>query len=158
MKGLIKKYLDTTFLTEDKEPKGLKLTKDILKQSGKDNKAAMNDVKKSMEDYTKMDGEKENEEATKKYNYDSEQKEFHDDNELQKGSLATMKVNGASEEWEERQKMAIEGDATMGNAKEGDVANVVSADDAGSLGPEGDKETYKNAQTFKKKSKEAVKG
>jgi len=111
-----------------------------------------------MEDYTKMDGEKENEEATKKYNYDSEQKEFHDDNELQKGSLATMKVNGASEEWEERQKMAIEGDATMGNAKEGDVANVVSADDAGSLGPEGDKETYKNAQTFKKKSKEAVKG
>jgi len=158
-KSLIKKYLDSTFLMEESKPKGLTATEKVQKDSGKENKAAMKDVEKKMKDFTKMDGEKENSEVVKKYNYSDEQAELHDVGELQKGSMAALEVEGDTEEWDERQKKAIEGDSTMGNAKEGDdVANVVSADDAGSKGPEGDKETYKNAQEFKKKREEVEAG
>ena len=157
-KSLIKKYLDSTFLMEESKPKGLTATEKVQKDSGKENKAAMKDVEKKMKDFTKMDGEKENTEVVKKYNYSDEQAELHDVGELQKGSMAALEVNGDTEEWDERQKKAIEGDSTMGNAKEGDVSNVVSADDAGFKGPEGDKETYKNAQEFKKKREEVEAG
>lgn len=157
-KSLIKKYLDSTFLMEESKPKGLTATEKVQKDSGKENKAAMKDVEKKMKEFTKVDGEKENAEVVKKYNYSDEQAELHDVGELQKGSMAALEVNGDTEEWDERQKKAIEGDSTMGNAKEGDVSNVVSADDAGFKGPEGDKETYKNSQEFKKKREEVEAG
>ncbi len=150
-KSLIKKYLDTTFLMEEANPQSLIATEKIIKDSGKENKKAMKDVEKKMKDYTKAEGEEENKDVVKKYNYDKEQKELHDIGELQKGSIINTKIKNETEEYKERQKMAIEGDSTMGNAKEGNVANVVPSDQAGFKGPDGDKETYKNSEEFKKK-------
>ena len=155
-KSLIKKYLDATFLMEEANPQSLIATKKIIKDSGKENKKAMKDVEKKMKDYTKAEGEEENKDVVKKYNYDKEQKELHDIGELQKGSIINTKIKNETEEYKERQKMAIEGDSTMGNAKEGNakegnVANVVPSDQAGFKGPDGDKETYKNSEKFKEK-------
>jgi hypothetical protein len=158
-KSLIKKYLDSTFLMEESKPKGLTATEKVQKDSGKENKAAMKDVEKKMKDFTKMDGEKENAEVVKKYNYSDKQAELHDVGELQKGSMAALEVNGDTEEWDERQKKAIEGDSTMGNANKGDdVANVVPGDQAGFQGPEGNEKVYDDAQKFKKKRLEVEAG
>jgi hypothetical protein len=154
-KSLIKKYLDATFLMEEANPQSLIATEKIIKDSGKENKKAMKDVEKKMKDYTKAEGEEENKDVVKKYNYNKEQKELHDIGELQKGSIINTKIKGETKEYKERQKMAIEGDSTMGNAKEGNVANVVPSDQAGFEGPDGDKETYKNSEKFKKKRDDA---
>ncbi len=154
-KSLIKKYLDATFLMEEANPQSLIATEKIIKDSGKENKKAMKDVEKKMKDYTKVEGEEENKDVVKKYNYNKEQKELHDIGELQKGSIINTKIKGETKEYKERQKMAIEGDSTMGNAKEGNVANVVPSDQAGFKGPDGDKETYKNSEKFKEKRDDA---
>ena len=52
-KSLIKKYLDTAFLMEEANPQSLIATEKIIKDSGKENKKAMEDVEKEMKELQK---------------------------------------------------------------------------------------------------------
>jgi len=120
-KDLIREYLNATFLVEETKAPGLKSTEAIQKNDEDINKEAMEDVEKKMEKYLGgITGEKENEEVVKKYNLNDEQKAAHEKGELPAGTLGVMEVEGDTEQWDERQKEAVEGSQRMGNKNDSD--------------------------------------
>lgn len=150
MKNIIKKYLNETFLTEEKKPIGLTSTEKVQKDEDDTNKEYYKEVNKKMEDYEDgITGEKENSEAVKKYENNDAQKNFHDEYEILNGQEMLRYDNEPSEQFKDRALKAIEGDPTMGNS--GEWANVVTADQAGFTGPEFGKDLVKRIKARDKK-------
>lgn len=150
MKNIIKKYLNETFLTEEKKPIGLTGTEKVQKDEDDTNKEYYKEVNKKMEDYEdSITGEKENSEAVKKYENNDAQKDFHDEYEILNGQEMIRYDNEPSKQFKDRAIKAIEGDPTMGNSNE--WANVVTADQAGFTGPDFGKDLVKRIKARDKK-------
>lgn len=143
-KNKIKERL--AILSEEKKPVGLTSTEKVQKESGKFNKDNQKEVAKEMKDYEKpIEAETE----PVKYENSDEQQEYHDEMEIMNGLEMTRYDNKPNDTFQERAKMAIEGDAKMGNSP--DYANVVTADQAGFTGPEFGKNLVKKIESSKKK-------
>jgi hypothetical protein len=137
-KKLIKEYLDATFLlSEETKATGLKKTEDIQKDSAKSNKEYYKEVEKKMADYDKVakTDEKVNSEATKKYENNSDQKEYHDEVEILNGQEMIDYDNEPTEDFKERAKEAAGvdgGSSRMGNKSGEGTANAEATFDASS--------------------------
>ena len=114
-RNIIRKHLAQ--LSEEKKPSGLSKTEKIQKAEKGVNKEYYKEVGKKMEDYVdaaKTD-EKKNIDATKKREYTSKEKEYHEDNEILNGLEMHRYDNEPNEVFKERARKAIEGDTSMGN-------------------------------------------
>jgi hypothetical protein len=116
-KNMIKKYLKTTFLAEEKKHIGLTSTEKVQADSKKFNKEYQSEVGKKMTAYDKASksDEKKNSESVKKYENDSEQEEYHDDYEILNGQEMIKYDNDPGEVFKERAIKSIEGHSSMGN-------------------------------------------
>jgi len=149
-KNIIKKHLTETFLSEEKKPAGLTSTEKVQKDSKKFNKDNQKEVANKMKTYEKpVKAETE----PIKYENNEDQQTYHDEMEIMNGLEMTRFDNAPSEQFKERAKMAIEGDAKMGNSPE--YANVVPADQAGFTGPDFGKELVKKIKSSKEKRDKA---
>lgn len=149
-KNIIKKHLTETFLSEEKKPAGLTSTEKVQKDSKKFNKDNQKEVANKMKTYEKpVKAETE----PIKYENNEDQQTYHDEMEIMNGLEMTRFDNSPSEQFKERAKMAIEGDAKMGNSPE--YANVVPADQAGFTGPDFGKELVKKITSSKEKRDKA---
>ena len=144
----IKKHLTSTFLLEDKKPKGLSSTEKIQADSKKFNNANQKEVAKEMEGYEKS-LEKETEPV--KYENGKKEEEFQDLASYNQGSIINLKPdNDPGEAWVEKNKQAITGKkSTQGNSTE--YANVIPEDQAGFTGPDFNDNLYKNNVKFNDK-------
>jgi hypothetical protein len=141
-------------INEVKKPVGLSNTEKVQKDSKKSNDEYQKEVAKKMSEYDKAPkDEKENDEATKKYENSKEQKEIHDELETLNGLEMTKFDNAPDETYTERAKEALEGSSRMGNNPE--WANVIPADQAGFTGPEFGKNLAKRVESRRKKEADA---
>jgi hypothetical protein len=151
-KNKIKNQLKRTFLSEEKVP-GVDETEKAQKESGKENKKALNDIEKKMGEYDKAatKEDKKSEEATQKFNTTEKEAKYHDEVEIMNGQEMVEYDREPSERFKDRAEQAIAGDPTMGNSS--DYANVIPKQQ-GFSGPDFGKKLVEKIRASKKQRDE----
>ena len=152
-KKIIKKYLNERFLSEDTTP-GISVTAKNKKESGKINKAGVQDIEKKVGDFddaVKADPNAK-EMAPNKYIYtDDFEETYHSEMEIMNGQEMIQYTNKPDDLFTEKALEAIEGSSRMGNNSE--WANVVPKQQ-GFTGPEFGKNLVKRIKASAKKRSE----